>query len=145
MRPVHGDVAPDVWSGAYQLIMRLRKRRIVQVGALGRFPFEAGVYVYTGRASRNLGARIKRHLRDEKKLRWHIDYLLRWARVELIHVYPGRAQDECVINLATAEALEGAFPVRGFGSSDCTCPAHLVRLEPDISVTDLIRRAMPGS
>ncbi len=145
MRHVHGDKATEVDSGAYQLIASLGKRKTVRVGALGQFSFEPGVYVYTGRASRNLGARIRRHLSDEKKLRWHIDYLLQWLQVDRIHVHPGRAHDECIINLATFEALGGVFPVRGFGSSDCTCPSHLVRLDPGVSVADLIKSAGPGA
>ncbi len=124
-----GDAATrQADSGSYQLIMRLDRRRRIRVGALGTFWFPAGVYVYTGRASRNLRARLERHLRSEKNLRWHIDYLLRWATIEKARILPGRAEDECSINLETAGRTRYAFLVQRFGSSDCACPSHLVRL-----------------
>ena len=44
--------------GAYLLILRLRRRRSVTVGKLGRFRFEAGYYVYIGSAMANLSARV---------------------------------------------------------------------------------------
>lgn len=145
MKHGRADEALDTQSGAYQLIGSLGTRKIIRVGALGEYSFDPGVYVYTGRASRNLSARIRRHLSDEKKLRWHIDYLLRWLQVDLIYVHPGRAHEECVINLATVDAVGGVFPVRGFGSSDCRCPSHLVRLSPAMGVKDLIEKSECGA
>ena len=41
----------------------------------GRAHFRQGVYFYVGTAQRNLSARLGRHSRKEKTLRWHIDYL----------------------------------------------------------------------
>jgi len=41
----------------------------------GRARFRQGVYFYVGTAQRNLSARLGRHSRKEKTLRWHIDYL----------------------------------------------------------------------
>ena len=121
----------EIWtpladSGAYQLVIGLRRTKKIRVGALRAFEFPAGAYVYTGRASRNLRSRVGRHLRCEKTLRWHIDYLLRWAVIEEVRVFPGRADEECSINLETARCNGYAFLVPGFGSSDCGCPAHLL-------------------
>lgn len=117
-------------SGAYQLIVRLAHPVTVTVGALGSFTFPCGRYIYTGRASKRLSKRIERHRRAEKKLRWHIDYLLQEAQIEGIRVYRGQAAAECSINNETAQALHGVFPVKGFGSSDCRCTSHLI-LIPD--------------
>ncbi len=100
----------------------------IRIGALGEFLFDPGTYIYTGRAIRNLRSRVNRHLRREKKLRWHIDYLLDHARIEHILVFPDQAASECLINLETARSNDYRFPVPGFGSSDCKCPAHLVGL-----------------
>jgi Uri superfamily endonuclease len=119
-------------SGAYQLILCLERPSIIVVGALGSYTFFPGTYIYTGRASRNLSNRIERHQQTEKRLRWHIDYLLEQAQIEEILVYPGRAEEECLINNDTARSLEGIFPVKGFGSSDCRCISHLV-LIPETS------------
>ena len=61
-----------------------------------------------------------------KKLHWHIDYLLQ--RAKLIEVWSVASEErfECKWS-EVASRLSGAqVPVRGFGSSDCRCPAHLI-------------------
>lgn len=120
---------PD--SGAYQLFMELPRDAILPVGALGRLEFPAGGYIYTGRAGRNLRARIDRHVRKEKRLRWHIDYFLQWAQIIDIRVFPNEAEGECGINLRAMEELGGTFPVKGFGASDCSCRSHLLKVTID--------------
>jgi len=112
-------------SGFYQLVVRLGRRRTIVVGRLGRFGFPAGYYVYTGSARRGLESRIARHLRRRKRMRWHIDYLLQCADVVGVRRYGG-GNSECALN-GTAEGLPGStVVVRGFGSSDCRCPSHLL-------------------
>jgi Uri superfamily endonuclease len=109
----------------YQLRIEVRKPLRLQVGRLGRFDFPAGIYIYTGSAKRNLEARIARHLRREKTLRWHIDYLLTAAGVSVTAVQRSR-RDECRWNRAT----KGEIVVPGFGASDCAagCGSHLKRV-----------------
>jgi Uri superfamily endonuclease len=112
---------------SYQLWIALRQPLSIEVGRLGLRHFPAGVYVYTGSARRNLEARIARHMRKDKTLRWHIDYLLAAPGVELVCV--GRsARGECALNQATG----GAVLVQGFGASDCrkACGSHLRYLGP---------------
>lgn len=106
----------------YQLHIQLSQPLRLDVGRLGTFDFPAGRYVYTGSARRNLEARIARHLRTGKSLRWHIDYLLAAPGVAITAVVRS-AQAECALNQATA----GALPVDGFGASDCRhgCGSHL--------------------
>ncbi len=136
---VHGnpeECCLETDSGVYQLILRLARPAVIGVGALGFHTFPGGVYIYTGRASKRLSKRIERHLREEKKLRWHIDYLLEQAQIDRIRVYPGKATEECSINNDTADALGGIFPVKGFGSSDCRCLSHLM-LIPDARFRNL--------
>jgi len=125
-----GAPSHETDSGAYQLVMHLPRPAIIAVGALGSHAFPAGLYIYTGRASKGLSKRIARHQRVEKKLRWHIDYLLHQAQVVDVRVYHGKAAEECFINNETARTLQGIFPVKGFGSSDCQCFSHLM-LAPD--------------
>ena len=117
------DRIPEV--GTYissQLLLRLKRRARVRIGRLGAFDFPAGPYVYTGSARHNLEARIARHLRPEKRLHWHIDYLLCCAGVEVLRVRRFR-RAECAVNSRT----RGTIPVPGFGASDCRagCGAHL--------------------
>ena len=126
------DTPPDqLSSGAYQLVLRLDQDMVIRVGALGNQAFSAGVYMYTGRASRNLGARLRRHVGKKKTLRWHIDYVMQFAHVLSIRVYPFMAGDECAINQETLTELRCSIPVIGFGSSDCSCRSHLLRVEDE--------------
>jgi len=106
----------------YQLAITLAVPARVAVGRLGAFEFPAGRYVYTGSARRNLEARIARHLRKEKTLRWHIDYLLAVPQAHVTCVERS-AQLECALNQATA----GTVLIPGFGASDCRagCGSHL--------------------
>lgn len=94
------------------------------MGALGEFDLAAGTYIYTGSARRNPAARVARHLAREKRLRWHVDWLLAHpaARVTEVRWFTGA---ECAVNRATP----GELPVPGFGASDCRagCGAHLKR------------------
>ena len=86
---------------------------------------KAGWYVYVGSAKRNLAARLARHLRHEKRVHWHIDYLRGLASVEEIWLWRWTEGAECRTN-ARIQALAGAIvPWKGFGSSDCACVAHL--------------------
>lgn len=109
----------------YQLRIAVARKLRLCIGSLGVFDFPAGTYVYTGSARRNLEARIARHLRREKALRWHIDYLLTAPGVRVVEVLRSR-RDECRWNRAT----RGEIPVPGFGASDCRagCGSHLKRL-----------------
>jgi Uri superfamily endonuclease len=106
----------------YQLRIHVAQALRLNIGALGEFAFPAGCYVYTGSAQRNFEARIARHLRDAKKIRWHIDYLLTAPGVTVTQVIRSDA-DECPLNQATP----GDLPVPGFGASDCRagCGSHL--------------------
>jgi Uri superfamily endonuclease len=107
---------------SYQLEIALAMPVRLQVGRLGMFDLPAGRYVYTGSARRNLEARIARHLRREKSLRWHIDYLLGIPEAEVVGV-TRHAEAECALNRLT----HGRVLVPGFGASDCRagCGSHL--------------------
>lgn len=108
--------------GAYQLTIRVTRAVRVRIGRLGKFTFPAGRYVYTGSARRNLEARIARHLRKDKAMHWHIDWLLSAPGVEVVGVRRSRLE-ECVLNRrAGGQAL-----IAGFGASDCRmgCGSHL--------------------
>ena len=107
---------------SYQLHFELARPLRCRIGRLGEFHFPAGRYAYTGSARRNFEARVARHLRGHKTLRWHIDYLLAAPGVQLTRVLRS-VRDECELNQAT----KGGVPVPGFGASDCRhgCGAHL--------------------
>ena len=102
------------------------------IGRLGVFSFRKGLYVYVGSARRNLRARIGRHLRPEKTRRWHFDYLRPHLRIIGVETFPGD-EGECRLFRKLMAERGGTVPVRGFGSSDCGCDAHLFYV-PDESM-----------
>lgn len=101
---------------SYALFIRVARLEKITVGRLGSFVFAAGDYNYSGSARKNICARVNRHLRQEKKLRWHIDYLLAAASVKITKV---RISTMAECRLVTAGG--GEVVVAGFGASDCAC------------------------
>jgi Uri superfamily endonuclease len=118
-------------TGVYCLIIKLLQRCHIKIGCLGTFHFPAGFYVYVGSAQNNLKRRIGRHLRQEKKIRWHIDYLLRYGEVASVHTYAGGRDMECVLSHKIGNLKDASLPVKGFGSSDCSCYSHLYFFQDD--------------
>ncbi len=115
---------------SYQLFLLVKDDLTIEVGALGKQHFKAGVYVYTGSARRNMEQRIARHLKKRKPKRWHIDYLTTRREVRIVEVRRFD-EDECTVNQQTA----GEIVVPGFGASDCKrkCGSHLKFISPIIS------------
>lgn len=95
-----------------------------EIGALGLKHFEKDYAVYNGSAFGPGGLkRVLRHFSSEKKLHWHIDYLLKEARVEAALIFPGK-DIECDLSLE----MDG-IEVEGFGCSDCGCSSHLFEFD----------------
>lgn len=119
------QAASDSGLCTYQLHIVVARPRILTIGRLGTFRFPAGHYIYTGSARRNLVARVRRHLSRDKKLRWHIDYLLTAHAVKVLDVTLS-SDSECSLN----RRLAGEIVVPGFGASDCRehCKTHLKRI-----------------
>jgi Uri superfamily endonuclease len=118
-----GGVAEKL-QGLYALQIRLKEGQEITVGALGKGYFPRGIYVYIGSAQKGLQARIKRHLARHKRLFWHIDYLLEKAEVIGVKSLPGTKEDECRLSEEMSQC-GGRMVMKGFGSSDCSCPTHL--------------------
>ncbi len=109
-------------KGSYILLIELAANKDIFVGKLGNVSFPKASYAYVGSAMNGLRARLDRHLRREKKLYWHIDYLLKEAEVEEIVICESNDRVECSI----AQVLTGELQsVPGVGSSDCRCQSHL--------------------
>jgi len=104
---------------SYVLLIELENEKRIGIGKLGNIKFKKGFYVYAGSAEKNLTQRVERHYSREKKLHWHIDYLLESS--EIIESYLS-SMDECEIARELSEDFSG---IKGFGSSDCRCPSHL--------------------
>jgi Uri superfamily endonuclease len=115
-------------KGIYVLIVSVSKNVSIDVGALGTLRFEEGFYCYVGSAQNSLERRIERHLNKNKRKFWHIDYLLANDAAEVAQVFYKEAgrREECQIS---KRLVERGIPVIGFGSSDCECKGHLVKIE----------------
>ncbi len=112
------------------MLIEISKDAKMTIGAKGKLSFDKGFYVYTGSAMKGLEARVARHKRKDKKLRWHIDYLLNHPSARIIEAKLFRSEDrqECSLNQQVIGMSGSEIPVVGFGSSDCRrCPAHLVK------------------
>ncbi|ADL11853.1 GIY-YIG nuclease family protein [Acetohalobium arabaticum] len=119
-------MSSELESGIYNLIISLKEDCKIKVGSLGEFEFKSGYYIYTGTAQQNLSARIERHRSKNKKLHWHIDYLLQKAEVIEVKTWAKDREAECQIHQKLAIKPEFTEPVVGFGASDCSCKTHLL-------------------
>ena len=114
-------------KGTYCLITYLPTRTRIHVGALGTHVFPRGVYVYVGSALKGMESRVRRHKSSAKKMRWHIDYFLQKADILSTVAIPCETkQVECEVVRALLHCEGARAPVKGFGSTDCTCESHLL-------------------
>jgi len=107
---------------SYQLHINLKDNAEIEIGKLGIFTFPMGNYIYTGSAKKNIDARIERHKSKDKKIHWHIDFLLNNENAKITEVQQFDIE-ECVLN----QKATGEIIVTGFGSSDYKngCKSHL--------------------
>ena len=125
-------------GGIYILLVQVEESIKVKVGALGRIAFSKGLYAYVGSAQVKMEKRIKRHLRNEKRKFWHIDYLLGDPKARILKVFfkEGNKTKEC----KTAECLsEKGEPIASFGSSDCKCKSHLFHVSDTKFLKDTMK------
>ena len=132
--------------GAYLLAIDLRMRTTVVIAGRPLRTLVPGCYLYCGSAHGpgGLAARLRRHLRADKKPHWHIDQLTVRAGVAGIAVSP--AGRECDIVDLLTDAAAVSVPFAGFGSSDCRrCSAHLLQVAGRFQVPpELLSVRLPG-
>jgi Uri superfamily endonuclease len=121
-------------AGAYVLLINLGGPLSLDMPAFRGKSLAPGLYGYCGSAfgPGGIRARVSRHLRGDKPMRWHVDRLTVAGRVEQAGIRIGGR--EC--DLAGELLARGCMAVLpGFGSSDCRgCPAHLLRMPDDNSL-----------
>ncbi len=133
--PDAGELSRD--GGAYLLVVDLA----ASVSLAGKFSGQTlgpGRYVYAGsaRGSGGIRARVSRHMRLDKRQRWHIDQITTGAAAIWAAEFMELGECDLIGILSGAASFSAALP--GFGSTDCaTCPAHLLRYEP---ATNLLAR-----
>jgi len=112
--------------GTYVLWFSIAAPLSVQVGKLGMITMSHGMYAYIGSAQGpgGLRSRLRRHLRPDKPIHWHIDAVTALVPVKAIWFELSPERLECAWG-RTLAALPGVtVPFRGFGSSDCQCESH---------------------
>lgn len=130
-------------QGTYLIGIMVAPGAWIDVGHLGRFFFPVGWYGYTGSAhgTGGLRARLARHGRSEKRLHWHVDYLLARGRLKAAWWTVSPLRLECAWADAIRRLPGSQVIVPGFGASDCRCQAHLAYL-PEEPLTEAITRAL---
>ena len=110
-------------KGCYCLIINMKKDSRIKIGKkLGFIKFKKGNYVYVGSAMNSLESRLNRHLSEDKKLHWHIDYLLKKSELTDIIFNESTKKIECELSQYIAGKSQG---IEDFGCSDCDCKSHL--------------------
>jgi Uri superfamily endonuclease len=109
-------------KGSYILLIEVKENCSIDIGKLGKFDFDKGFYVYVGSALNGLESRINRHLRSNKKIHWHIDYLLKYADIVDVFFKENLKKEECRLSSVFEKRLHF---LKGFGCSDCKCNSHL--------------------
>jgi len=120
-------------KGVYTLVIFLKTNTSLKIGKLGIHTFPRGIYTYTGSAmgmgALSLEGRIKRHLRKNKKMKWHIDYLLNSDNAQIQSVIYAETSEkfECKVSQEIEKLGIAHVLVKRFGASDCKegCQAHL--------------------
>ena len=110
-------------KGSYCLIINQENDSEIEIGKrLRKINFDKGHYVYVGSAMNSLEARLNRHLSDEKKIHWHVDYLLKQTEITDIIYNESTRKIECELSQYLSTKTDG---IKDFGCSDCYCESHL--------------------
>ena len=91
--------------------------------------FKKGDYIYIGSAKGCLETRLQRHLRKEKRIFWHIDYLLENKKAKILQIWTIDKKMECQTAEVFCQDPTTEIIKNGFGSSDCKCLTHLLYIK----------------
>jgi len=111
--------------GAYVVALSIAGPVAVRLGGAAPASLRGGRYLYCGSAHGpgGLTARLARHFRRDKTIRWHVDQLT--TAGEVLGAWAIAGGDECAL-VARLGFLP--VPMPGFGASDCAqCRSHLLR------------------
>lgn len=136
--------------GTYLVIMTVPRLVEITIGALGNHCMNRGYYSYVGSAfgPGGLRSRLSHHVRKrgQGRAHWHIDYLRSIADiVEIWWTMDPRKREHDWAEVFRRH-MNMTIPINGFGSSDCSCPAHLfyAKMKPEMKLfTKAIHRHHP--
>lgn len=110
-------------KGTYCLVLKLERDETILINKKGH-DFRRGYYVYVGSGVNNLEKRIERHKSLQKKKFWHVDYFLEYAKILNVKTIVSHERRECEVSRKVKQLADDE-PMKGFGSSDCSCNTHL--------------------
>lgn len=128
--------------GTYALVLRSDFDASIRIGRLGDLTLRAGYYVYVGSAFGPGGvrARLGHHLRLAPRPHWHVDHLrARTSPVEAWYSHDSTPREHEWSHILS-QIPRSSVPLSGFGSSDCSCIAHLLSFARRPSFSDFDRR-----
>jgi Uri superfamily endonuclease len=117
--------------GAYVVAIAVAAPLTVRLGGALSARLRPGRYLYCGSAygPGGLQARLSRHFRTDKSIRWHVDQLTTAGEVKGAWAIALGNECELVQRLGFLPV-----PIEGFGASDCTlCRSHLLRWPSRVS------------
>ncbi len=123
--------------GTYLLHFRIEEPRHVSMGRIGEHILTPGLHVYVGSAfgPGGLDARLRHHLRREKRAHWHIDYLTAKVPVAGVTAVPwARLESRWAERLCHHPTA--SMPIPGFGAGDAKpgeCKTHLFAFPPEMT------------
>jgi Uri superfamily endonuclease len=121
---------PSSQPGTYAVLLSPNHPGPVSIGRLGILSLSTGVFVYVGSAlgPGGIAARCRHHHRIATRPHWHLDYLRPHCEIIGCWIAYGTERREHAWARALGSLPDVRWPLLGFGSSDCDCPAHLVAL-----------------
>ncbi|WP_175059212.1 DUF123 domain-containing protein [Thermococcus sp. 2319x1] len=108
-------------KGSYLLVIYLERDVNIKTKAR-EFRLKKGYYIYVGSAMNSLEKRVARHFRKEKRLHWHIDFLLQKAQLLEAYLIPSEERLEEELSRILEKVFQG---VEGFGASDVKVKTNL--------------------
>jgi len=112
----------------------------IRVGRLGEVFFKKGDYIYIGSAKGCLETRLQRHSRKEKRIFWHIDYLLKDERTQISQIWTIDKKMECQTAEVVCQDPTTEIIKKGFGSSDCNCLTHLFYIKDKEKINKVLNK-----
>lgn len=103
----------------------------VRIGKLGSFFFLKGYYAYLGSSFLKNGIiqRLRWHFKPLKKERWHIDFLTKENRFEIIGFLTKCSNIKGKeVDISNCIGSKFSYYIKGFGSSDTKSFSHLFYL-----------------
>ena len=108
-------------SGVYILEISARESFKVGIKKFRNKIFDAGYYYYVGSAQKNLRQRLRRHIRKDKLIHWHIDHITVRPDCKIGNIFvlfgADKNMEENIANLLSLKfKLDSS--IIGFGNSD---------------------------